>query len=204
MKGQPKASKYSRSFNNNVGILAVILVAAIAQPVWPAEGWAEETTEWVGSLLIATCALGRIWCTAYIGGRKNRQIVDQGPYSVVRNPLYVFNTIGVIGVGLLMGMVVLCLSVVALFTIYNAWVIRREETKLATAFGSSYAEYCARVPRWLPDPSLWRQPDHLEVDARLLIIAIRDASLFFLALPASELLKELHTIHFLPTLLRLW
>ncbi len=197
-------SRYSRSFNNNTGLLLIALVAIFAEPTWQLDGWVEESAEWVGSLLIAVCALGRIWCTAYIGGKKNRELVDIGPYSVVRNPLYVFNTIGVIGIGLLTGMFVVCLAVAAIFVVYNGWVIRREEDKLAAAFGPDYEGYLARVPRWLPDPSLWRQPGVLHVNANLLMISIRDASLFFLALPALELLKQLHETGIIPALIRVW
>ena len=101
-------------------------------------------------------------------------------------------------------MIVFGLTVVAVFTLYNAWVIRQEEAKLAEHFGAPYEEYCRRVPRWIPDPRLWQQPDRLDMDARLLIVAIRDASVFFLALPALELLQELHANQVLPTLIRLW
>ncbi|MHA1565383.1 MAG: methyltransferase family protein [Alphaproteobacteria bacterium] len=197
-------SRYSRSFNNNSGLLLITLVAIIAEPTWQLDGWVEESAEWAGSLLIAVCALGRIWCTAYIGGKKNRELVNIGPYSVVRNPLYVFNTIGVVGIGLLTGMFVFCLAVAAVFAVYNGWVIRREEDKLSAAFGPDYEAYLRRVPRWLPDPSLWRQPDLLHVNANLLMISIRDASVFFLALPALELLKQLHETGILPALIDVW
>ena len=46
--------------------------------------------EMAGLVLILVCILGRTWCTLYIGGLKKRELVTAGPYSVVRNPLYVF------------------------------------------------------------------------------------------------------------------
>ena len=40
--------------------------------------------------MILICILGRTWATLYIGGQKQRELVTKGPYSVVRNPLYLF------------------------------------------------------------------------------------------------------------------
>ena len=55
--------------------------------------------EKAGLALIVICILGRTWCTLYIGGRKKRELINKGPYSVVRNPLYFFTTIGAAGIG---------------------------------------------------------------------------------------------------------
>ena len=46
-----------------------------------------------GVILILVCIVGRTWCTLYIGGNKKRELITAGPYSVVRNPLYVFTSI---------------------------------------------------------------------------------------------------------------
>src|ERR1041385_8757907 len=48
------------------------------------------------SILFNACAwsvflagiLFRVWATLYVGGRKLKTLVDQGPYSICRNPLY--------------------------------------------------------------------------------------------------------------------
>src|SRR5947207_2150332 len=40
------------------------------------------------ALAVAGIAL-RLWATLCIGGRKTHQLVDEGPYSLCRNPLYV-------------------------------------------------------------------------------------------------------------------
>jgi len=53
-----------------------------------------------GSLLVAVGVFGRVFCSMFIGGRKNDQLIVSGPYSVVRNPLYVFSFIIFIGIGL--------------------------------------------------------------------------------------------------------
>ena len=43
----------------------------------------------IGLALAAVGAAGRIWCSFFISGRKDGQLVSEGPYSISRNPLYV-------------------------------------------------------------------------------------------------------------------
>ena len=50
--------------------------------------------------------VGRLWSTLYIGGRKSAEVVTGGPYSMTRNPLYVFSTLAAAGVGAQMGSIV--------------------------------------------------------------------------------------------------
>ena len=91
--------------------LALLMAFGIAVPAlaFVNSYWREPwptfyvSIEWVGIALILVCIAGRTWCTAYIGGRKKRELVTTGPYSIVRNPLYVFTLIGAVGVGLQFG-----------------------------------------------------------------------------------------------------
>ena len=41
----------------------------------------------VGMFLVAIGSLGRMWCSLYIAGYKDRVLITQGPYSMTRNPL---------------------------------------------------------------------------------------------------------------------
>src|ERR1700674_3168149 len=59
--------------------------------------------EVAGVFLILLSILGRTWCTLYIGGRKRRELITQGPYSIVRNPLYLFSSIGAAGIAAQIG-----------------------------------------------------------------------------------------------------
>ena len=183
---------------------AALLMApamVVTQSMW-SEG-PHETLEWLGYAAIILCVLGRAWCTIYIGGRKRSEIVALGPYSVVRNPLYLFSFIGVTGIGLQFGEVTWALLMMAAFALYYRQVVRREESVLSAAFPVAYPAYCARTPRWLPDLRLWRNADSIAVNPALLTRALIDGAMFFVALPIIELLDYLHESGLVPTLLSL-
>ena len=42
----------------------------------------------------------RLWSTLHIGGHKRQRVVMDGPYSICRNPLYLFSLLATLGVGL--------------------------------------------------------------------------------------------------------
>lgn len=41
-----------------------------------------------GIMSVGVAILGRLWCSLYIAGRKDRILVVHGPYSLSRNPFY--------------------------------------------------------------------------------------------------------------------
>jgi protein-S-isoprenylcysteine O-methyltransferase Ste14 len=85
------------------GALAVgTVLGMIVLPVtWP-EGTLTHKILWaVASVLIGLAALGRLYATAFLGGFKNQKLVTEGPFSVMRNPLYFFSFVGVCGMNML-------------------------------------------------------------------------------------------------------
>jgi hypothetical protein len=97
----------------------------------------------------------------------------------------------------------LTMLLVGLFILYYPQVVRREETALQARFGDDYRRYLARVPRWIPDFSLWRSPAAIEVRLRFVWRTLWDSAVFFLAFPVFELLDYLHEGGLLPVLLYL-
>jgi protein-S-isoprenylcysteine O-methyltransferase Ste14 len=165
---------------------------------------AEELIEWIGYPLVLIGVLGRTWCTMYVGGRKNDQLVDQGPYSVVRNPLYVFSFIGIVGVGTSTGMLTAAVLGMLAFVIYYPSIVQREEAYLLSRFGDAYVNYCRKVPRWIPNLSLWHSPAELIVQPKLVWKTFLDVVWFLAVLPIFELLEHLHQTDYLPFLFRLY
>jgi len=90
----------------------------------------------------------RTWSSGFL--EKNVFLQTNGPYLIMRHPLYLGNI--VIGVGFafmgnsLMGGLLLLAGLSVIFTI----TIHEEEAALSQRFGKSYEDYANLVPRLLP------------------------------------------------------
>ena len=160
--------------------------------------------QWIGYLALVAATIGRMICTIYVGGRKNAELVAIGPYSVVRNPLYVFSFLGVLGIGLISGMVSIAVLLVLAFVIYYSQVVDREEKFLEERFGQIFRDYKSRTPAWIPDFKLWQSPESLSVNPKFVLITLRDGVWFLLAWPILALIAYAQDAGFLPVLLRLY
>ena len=189
-------------------VLLTALVALGAMFVFGASRWHDghhihEAIEWIGIALIFICIFGRSWCSLYIGGRKNSELVTLGPYSICRNPLYTFSIIGAVGVGAQLGSVTITLLTGLIAWLVFQMVIRHEEQVLLAAHDDSYRDYFGRVPRLLPRPSLWRNVDKIEISSSRVVMTFIDACIFLLAIPAAEAFEYLQDSGLIPVLLRL-
>jgi len=116
----------------------------------------------VNALLIAASGIAagvRIWGSAYLGAvtvqhaeMKAGQVLADGPYRFVRNPLYIgtFLTLGTIAVLMPVSGTMATLALLAIFLFR---LILGEEAFLSARLGDSYATYRKAVPRLIP--SLW-------------------------------------------------
>jgi protein-S-isoprenylcysteine O-methyltransferase Ste14 len=184
-------------------LVGLVGLSLVSQSVTGLESTLHESVEAVGIAAIVLAIIGRAWCSLYIGGRKKAEIVSRGPYSITRNPLYVFSFVGAFGVGAQTG----SLTIAALFAV-AAWVVfsltvRREEAWLQDVFGASYSAYRQRTPRFIPDFSLWRDEGELAVRPAFFLLTLRDGLVFFLAVPVFESFDALQATGWLNVLLKL-
>lgn len=80
--------------------LPILCMALVSHHIWREEGLVNLTLEVSAFTLVAIAAVGRIWVSAFMSGKKNQELVVDGPYSIVRNPLYLFSFLGFFGAGL--------------------------------------------------------------------------------------------------------
>lgn len=93
--------------------------------------------------------LGRYF-TRQVATRADQQVVQHGPYRLIRHPAYSGTLLTVLGIGLAVtnwvSLVVLLLCTLAGYT-YRVLV---EEQALRTALGQPYAAYMQRTKRFIP------------------------------------------------------
>ena len=99
--------------------------------------------------LRAVQTLGKQW-TYQARVLKDHDLITQGPYSIVRNPIY----LGMFGMILSTGLVFshwwLALIAIVFFLVGNQIRVRAEEKLLREAFGTKFDDYAARVPAFIP------------------------------------------------------
>lgn len=204
MKTIGELGKYQQRRRLAIGAVIALLVVAL---LFVRSAWLGQTHEYIeaiGLSFIVAAILGRLWCTLYIGGRKSAEIVRSGPYSVTRNPLYVFSTVGAMGIGAQTGSLFITLGFGILCYLAFSVVIRTEEKFLAQNFGESYRAYCRDVPRFFPKLSLYRDDQTVTVKPDRLYSTFADGLVFFVAYPFFEVVEYLQGVHVLPVLLRLY
>ncbi len=180
-----------------VALLGLVGLALVTQSIGGIDGEWHEQVESVGFGAMILSIVGRAWCSLYIGGRKKAEIVDRGPYSITRNPLYVFSYIGAFGIGAQSGSVTIGLGFVLAAMAVFYLTVRREEAFLEREFGAVYAAYKARTPRFWPRFSLWRDEEQLTIRPALFLLTIRDGLVFLLAIPVFELIDAGQAAHWL-------
>jgi protein-S-isoprenylcysteine O-methyltransferase Ste14 len=79
---------------------------------------------------------------------EGHRLITAGPFNVVRNPMYVGAML--MGIGGLLLYRTWTLVLLALCPLAFIRRARREEEALSAEFGQEWADYCRRVPGWIP------------------------------------------------------
>lgn len=171
-------------------LLAIALAAYffyIPNP-WPIhEPWAIGL-RFLGTLMIFSGILGRIFSTLSIGGLKDRTIVQTELYSVCRNPLYFSSFLMAVGAGLLFTRFDFTIMLVAAF-MGIFFPMMTNEAKFLRGKFSEYAEYEQRVPLFFPNILLWKEREQYQINFRLVKRTLLDSSVILLVIPIMIFLQ---------------
>lgn len=182
----------------------VLLVVLIAVSTSAQEGTLVAPILFMGGLvLIGIATVGRLWCALYISGRKSSELVTSGPYSMTRNPLYLFSLIGFAGVGLATETMTIPLAVILVFAATYPGLIAGEEAHLRQTFESAFEEYCARTPRFLPRFDAYSEAETWVVNPRIFRRTMLNALSFVWLAGLIEFFEELHELGLIKPLLQL-
>jgi len=194
---RPKLLK-ARQLHSRIFAVVVVALFCTVAPELPEGSLMRAMMLWVGYAMVIIGAFGRVYCSTFIGGRKNKTVIRSGPFSIVRNPLYVFSFIAMVGIGLQTGMITVTLLLILAFAIYYPFVVKKEEAFLRHKFDDSYEVYLREVPRWIPNFSLWNEPVEAECKPKFIRRTIGDALVFFLPFPLFTIVTLLQTHQILP------
>jgi len=201
----------SRAFNQRkrlifvraAAVLAVLLLF-LTKPALSEGSNGHETLELFGFCLVLVCVVGRLWSILYVGGRKNDELISMGPFSMTRNPLYFFSTVGAVGTGLMFGSLLAAVALGLASYLVFRFTARKEAEFLLAKFGSAYASYAERTPRFWPNPALYRDQDEWVFSTRALRSTFYDG-LYFLALfPLIEMAEHFRASGLLPVFFTLY
>ncbi len=178
--------------------LAVVFVAMFTTPPPSStEGALAEALEITGIMLLIIATLGRIWCGIYISGRKDRLLCKDGPYSITRNPLYLFSFVGVTGFCLALQSLLLLAILPPLFLVYYHYVIKGEEARLTRLFGGEYLAYMNGTPRFFPALRAPSAPENYMIRPRIFERNLVEVAWFLLAIIMIECMETMHQCGYL-------
>jgi protein-S-isoprenylcysteine O-methyltransferase Ste14 len=131
-------------------VAALLLIPSSAAP---------SLRTWLVALGVLTIAAGealRFWGVHHIGTisrtRSDRlgPLIDTGPFSMVRNPLYLGNILLWVGFAFAARLPWLAPVVAGVLAAEYHAIVRWEERLLESRLGDAYRRYQREVPRWLP------------------------------------------------------
>ncbi len=81
--------------------------------------------------------------------RASTALIESGPFAWSRNPIYLAETIALLGAAIVFNKLTLVLVAPLFAVLVSRLSIRPEEAFLERRFGPLYEVYCSRVGRWL-------------------------------------------------------
>ena len=101
----------------------------------------------------------QLWCFSVL--EKNKELTTRGPYTLVRNPMYLARYLVILGFMLLLGKLWLAAGYTIVYYFYMVNRVGREEARLMALFPETYPLYRDWVGRFIPgikphkEHSLW-------------------------------------------------
>ncbi len=139
-----------------VYIFGVVLIGMAHPP----ESWLSPHIL-IGATLMGIGELVRIWAAGHL--RKNQELTASGPYSYVKNPLYIGTILITVGTCILVGSndtgmiwfdyynwILLAVAVLVFVLYYIPYKKKREGNRLHDKFGDAWEQYDRAVPDYFP------------------------------------------------------
>lgn len=132
--------RYSEMFRQGLGLLLMPVYALLAAP--------QLSAFIAGAVLAIAGMLVRLYASGFIV--KNKQLATDGPYSLVRHPLYTGNLLLLIGFTFASGQWWALLVSAFFWWFYYPPAIEYEDRKLHRIFGADWEQWSQSVPAVIP------------------------------------------------------
>ena len=124
-----------------------------------------------GFCIVLVGELIRLWGVSIAGSETRTTgpvggtfLITRGPFSYVRNPLYLGNILMYFGVGIMSNAVWLAIIALVYFLWQYSLIVSLEEEYLAETFKDEYVRYCRSVPRFFPGTRKYSEGNHPQPD----------------------------------------
>lgn len=144
-----------------IGLVLVFLPAQVLSRAGVSRPAIWGAPQVAGMIVGAAGAAVAVWCIltfALVGHGTPapfdppRRLVVRGPYTHVRNPMYLGAGLALAGAALFYGSGALWAYAGGFLLLMHLFVVSYEEPTLRRSFGEDYEAYCRRVRRWWPKP----------------------------------------------------
>jgi protein-S-isoprenylcysteine O-methyltransferase Ste14 len=164
---------------------------------------ADQILNCAGLALAITACLGRIWCSSFIAGHKNKALITVGPYSLCRHPLYAFSLIGAAGMGLATRSIVLTLVTVLFMVFLLLRAATREDRFLARVHTDAFAAYARTTPGWGVRLRNYHVPSTVTISPKVFRKSLFDAAAFLALYLIIDTIRALRESGVFPTVVEI-
>jgi len=180
----------------------VTVLAVLSRPLVPVASAGYVVLQVLAWVTFVAGAGLRFWAMLYVGGRKEQELVTDGPYSLCRNPLYLGSLLLGVSAALLLQSPMVLGALLLLAVLYTHSTVSVEEQVLRARHGARYAHYALAVPRYWPRRLKPQSPPEITVDVHRLWLECGRASRWIWLPVAGTALNYLRTLPSWPALFR--
>jgi len=178
--------------------LALIPMGLFIGPPWSEESAIDFIMDWLGyTFLVAGLGL-RMWSMFYLGSRKSRELVTEGPFSICRNPLYVGTFMILTGLSLCFENLVMLIFATSVAIPVHVAVVWREERHLKQLFRDEYEAYSRATPRFLFRLGSYHSSEQVSVSTKVTRRVVIDVLGVAMVPALADLVDTLHVQGILP------
>ena len=139
--------RYHEFWRQALGLVVVVVCALAGQP--------SARTFYIAAVIIALGILVRMYASGFIV--KNKELATNGPYALVRHPLYTGNILILLGFTLATEVWWTWLMSAGFLWFYYPTAIEYEDRKLHGIFGEQWVAWRKRMPALIPALGNWRE-----------------------------------------------